>query len=182
MNLLNTHIYHTYAKYVYIIAQKDQRINNIERISHHVQNIQYSSRVNKQRGGHVVKIKCYTYTRPESFLISLTIRRKYYLLLLRLLLFLLNLVVFPFSADIHILTVLVADRSTLAAKHLARPQPDRWPRILVPGRWIDVPTKIDFRSGQRALPLLEIAESGRDCCQFVAIRIRYRFRGLYAAR
>lgn len=128
------------------------------------------------------KSVCYTYARPESFLISLTIRRKYYLLLLRLLLFLLNLVVFPFSADVHILAVLVADRSTLAAKHLARPQPDRWPRILVPGRWIDVPTKIDFRSGQRALPLLEIAESGRDCRQFVAIRIRYRFRGLYAAR
>lgn len=118
----------------------------------------------------------------ESSLISLTIRRKYYLLLLRLLLFLLNLVVFPFSADVHILTVLVADRSTLAAKHLARPQPDRWPCILVPGRWIDVPTKIDFRSGQRALPLLEIAESGRDCRQFVAIGVRYRFRGLYATR
>lgn len=107
---------------------------------------------------------------------------RYYLLLLRLLLFLLNLVVLPFSADVHILAVLVADRSTLAAEHLARPQPDRWPCILVPGRWIDVPTKIDFRGGQRALSLLEVAEASSDRRQFVAIGVWYRFRGLHAAR
>ena len=64
----------------------------------------------------------------------------YYLLLLRLLLFLLNLIVLPFSADVHVLAILVTDRSTLAAEDLTWPEPDRWPRILVPGRWIDVST------------------------------------------
>lgn len=108
--------------------------------------------------------------------------RKYYLLLLRLLLFLLNLVVLPFSADVHVLAVLVADRSTLATEHLAWPEPDRWPCILVPGRRIDVPTKIDFRSSQRVLSLLKVAESSRYRRQFVAIRVRYRFRGLHATR
>ena len=88
----------------------------------------------------------------------------------------------PFSADVHVLAVLVTDRSTLAAEDLTWPEPDRWPRVLVPGRWIDVPTQIDFCGGQRVLSLLEITESGRDRRQFVAIGVRHRFRRLYAAR
>lgn len=89
---------------------------------------------------------------------------------------------FPFSTDVDVLAVLVADRSALAAQHLTWPEPDRRSRILVPGRWIDVPTKINFRSGERTLSLLEVAETGSDRGQFVAIGIGHRFRGLHAAR
>lgn len=87
----------------------------------------------------------------------------------------------PFPADVDVLAVLVADRSALAAEHLPRPESDRRPCILVPGRRVNVPTEIDFGSGQGATPFLEVAETSRDRREFVAIGIGYWFRGLYTA-
>lgn len=118
--------------------------------------------------------------------ISCTLFKAMSYLLLRLLL-LLYLFVLSLPTNVNVLAILIADRPTFAAKHLARSQSYCGPRVLIPSRRIDVPAEIDFgddggrRRRQRALPLLEVAESRRDRRQLVAIGAQYRLRGLNTA-